>query len=81
MNNPDIYRWFCSKYNKLIMIQDSKSTLNIWRHPKNSHGITIDRVDEAQDTVGEKDEGQYPRNLALITSYLNRVDIDRFRDL
>ena len=79
MSNPDSHRWFCSKCNKSIMIQDSKSTSNVRRHLKNSHGITIDRADEAQDAV--EDEEQQPRNLALITSYLNRVDIDRFREL
>ena len=56
MSDPDSHRWFCSKCNKSIMIQDSKSTSNIRRHLKNSHGITIDRADEAQNAV--EDEGQ-----------------------
>ena len=81
MSEPDSHhRWFCNHCKNSIRLHDSKTTSNVKRHLKRTHGIKINRTEEAQDETEEEEEEGQP-NLSLITSYLNRVDIERFREL
>ena len=64
-----------------MRLHGSGATSNVKRHLKRSHRISIDRVNNTPDEEEAKTEEEEGLNTALITSYLNKVDIKRFRTL
>jgi hypothetical protein len=81
INNPGgAHRWICDLCNKDLSL--TGSTSNILRHLLKRHKIRVVEVDpEAQDLSDEEEASLISQNSSLLTSYLNQVDIERFREL
>ena len=76
-----LHRWFCNRCNVSIRLQDSGTTSNVKRHLKRAHGIKISRTEALEEAEIKAEEEEGNSNLSLITLYLNKVDIERFRTL
>ena len=82
MADPDaLHRWFCKRCNVSIRLLEAGTTSNVKRHLKRTHGIKIGRTEALEEAETEVEKEVKELNLSLIISYLNKVDIERFRTL
>ena len=76
------HRWFYNHYNVSIRLLGIGTTLNVRRHLKRVHGIKIGRTKAQEESEQEEETiSTEEPNLSLISSYLNKVDVEQFRIL